>query len=48
MQLEISLDQIIAKGVVAPNLCGKEQQKAVPGVLVIYVRKRTFWEGMRG
>jgi hypothetical protein len=42
-----SLDDIISKGVVGENLCGKTRVSPTPGVLVVYVRRRTFIEGMK-
>jgi hypothetical protein len=48
MNVDYSLDKIISEGIVAENFCGKQHTQPVPGVFVIYVRNRTFWEGMRG
>jgi len=42
-----SLDEIVSKGVVGENLCGKARASPTPGVLVVYVRPRTFIEGMK-
>jgi hypothetical protein len=39
-----SLAEIISRGVVGENLCGKARISPEPGVLVIYVRPRTFIE----
>jgi hypothetical protein len=39
-----SLEEIISRGVVGENLCGKARLSPEPGVLVIYVRPRTFIE----
>jgi hypothetical protein len=39
-----SLEEIISRGVVGENLCGKARISPEPGVLVIYVRERTFIE----
>ena len=39
-----SLDEIVAQGVVAANVCGKQQTESQPGVLVLYVRPLTFGE----
>jgi hypothetical protein len=42
-----SLTDIISKGVVGENLCGNTRVSPTPGVLVVYVRPRTFIEGMK-
>jgi hypothetical protein len=47
MRLKMPLAEIVSKGVVAGNLCGKQHIDPTPGVLVMYVRKRTLMEGMR-
>lgn len=44
MKVKYSLDEIIDKGVVAKNLCGKNVASPIPGVLILYVRPRTFKE----
>jgi hypothetical protein len=44
MQVKYSLEEIITTGVVSENLCGKHRIDPVPGVLVLYVRARTFME----
>jgi hypothetical protein len=44
MQVKYSLEEIITTGVVSENLCGKRRIDPVPGVLVLYVRARTFME----
>jgi hypothetical protein len=44
MQVKYSLEEIVNKGVVSENLCGKRRIDPVPGVLVLYVRPRTFTE----
>ncbi len=41
---EFSIDEIIAKGIVTGNLCGKAHIEPTPGVLVVYVRKMSFRE----
>lgn len=40
-------DEIISKGIVAENSCGKAHAISVPGTIVIYVRNLTFWEVLR-
>jgi hypothetical protein len=44
MHLNYSLEEVLLKGVVSDNLCGKRRVQPIPGVLVLYVRPRTFWE----
>ena len=41
---EYSLDEILSKGVVGENLCGHAKSPPEPGVLIIFVRPRTFIE----
>ena len=45
--IKYSLNDIISKGVVGENLCGKAAALPTPGVLTIFLRARTFIEGMR-
>jgi hypothetical protein len=45
--VKYSLEQIISKGVVGENSCGETHISPTPGVLVVYVRPRTFLEGMK-
>lgn len=47
LRLKMPLAEIISKGLVGGNLCGKQHAAPTPGVLVMYVRKRTWVEGMR-
>jgi hypothetical protein len=47
LRLKIPLAEIISKGVVGDNVCGTQHAEPTPGVLVMYVRKRTLMEGMR-
>lgn len=42
-----SVQAVLANGIVAPNTCTKLKPKAVPGELILIVRKITFLEGMR-
>ena len=42
-----SLAEIISKGVVGENLCGKTRVSPTPGVLVVYVRPRSFIEAWK-
>ena len=44
MNVSYSLDEIIAKGIVTENDCGKSQVDPIPGVLVLYLRPMTFIE----
>ena len=39
-----SIDEIVSKGIVTGNLCGKAHIEPVPSVLVVYVRKMSFRE----
>jgi hypothetical protein len=45
--VKYSLEEITSTGVVSENLCGKHRVAPIPGVLVLYVRPRTFMEKMR-
>lgn len=42
-----SVAQILETGILAPNLCSQRTTSAKPGEFVLFVRKMTFWEGMR-
>ena len=42
-----SLAEIISTGVVGENLCGKTRVSPTPGVLVVYVRPRSFIEAWK-
>ena len=42
-----SIRDILDHGIVATNSCSKRVISAKPGELVLVVRKRTFWEGMK-
>lgn len=44
MRVKYSLEEIINTGVVSENLCGKRRIAPIPGLLVLYVRPRTFME----
>jgi hypothetical protein len=44
--LKYSIDQILKDGVVSENLCGEPRAKPVPGVIILYVRPRTWKEIM--
>ena len=41
-----STDQWTRTGIVTANTCGKAMAKPQPGVLTIFVRPLTFWEGL--
>jgi hypothetical protein len=47
MRVKYSLEEIITRGVVSENLCGKPRTAPIPKVLVLYVRPRTFMEKWR-
>jgi len=47
LELSYSLDEIISKGIVGDNVCGKVRVLPTPGVLTLYLRPRTFMEGMK-
>jgi hypothetical protein len=47
LELKYSLDEIISKGVVGDNLCGKAHVLPAPGVLTLYLRPRTLIEGFK-
>jgi hypothetical protein len=47
LESEYSLDEIISKGVVGNNFCGKPHVLATPGVLTLYLRPRTLIEGFK-
>lgn len=42
--VKYSLNEIITKGIVGENLCGKISALPRPGVLTLFVRPRTFFE----
>lgn len=46
-RIEYSLDEILSRGVVSQNLCGSAESRLYPGVLIIFVRPRTFMEKWR-
>ena len=43
-KLKYSVDEILENGIVAENVCGKKRAKPTPGVLILYVRPRTWLE----
>jgi hypothetical protein len=45
-KVRYALDDILETGVVGKNVCGWFHAKAQPGVIVLYVRHRTFLEMM--
>jgi hypothetical protein len=45
--IEYSVQEIDAHGIVSDNVCGTHHISPIPGVLVIYVRPRTFMEKWR-
>jgi len=44
LELKYSLDEIVSKGIVGDNFCGKAHVSPTPGVLTLYLRPRTFME----
>jgi hypothetical protein len=46
-ETKYSLEDIFVHGIVSNNFCGKSRVAPTPGVLVIYVRPRTFLEKWR-
>ena len=44
--MKYSVDDILERGIVTENVCGKTRAKPVPGVLTLYVRPRTWEEIM--
>jgi hypothetical protein len=45
--MTFSTKQIVQRGIVTPNNCGKSTASANPGELVIFVRPRTWWEKLK-
>jgi len=43
-QIPYSLDEILSKGIVGANVCGKATASPTPAVLVLFFRKMTFRE----
>ena len=41
------IKEVLSKGAVAANSCSKLSPSPKPGELVLIVRNRTFWEGMK-
>jgi hypothetical protein len=41
------VNEIIQRGVVSKNFCGKPQTGATPGVIVLYMRQPHWWESTR-
>jgi|SRR5580658_1507591 hypothetical protein len=46
-RIKYSLDEVASRGVVSENLCGNPSAPPEPGVLILFVRPRTFIEGMK-
>jgi len=46
MKVRYAIDEILGTGVVGKNVCGWFHAKPQPGVIVLYVRHRTFLELM--
>jgi hypothetical protein len=47
LNVEYSLDEIVSKGAVGDNFCGKARVSPTPGVLTLYLRPRTLIEGFK-
>jgi hypothetical protein len=45
LDLKYSLDEIVSKGVVGDNHCGKAYVLPTPGILTLYLRPRILMEG---
>jgi hypothetical protein len=43
---EFSMKEVIEKGIVTPNACGKATATPTPGQVLIFVRPLNFWEKM--
>jgi hypothetical protein len=43
---QYSIQEIVDRGIVAPNLCGKSNDPPVKGELLIYSRHAHFWEAV--
>jgi hypothetical protein len=43
-EVKYSIDEILERGIVAENVCGLPHEKPSPGVVVLYVRHRTWKE----
>ena len=43
-QIPYSLDEILSKGIVGENVCGKAAASPTPGVLILFFRPMTFHE----
>jgi len=43
-RIKYSLDEVFSRGVITENLCGRYSAPATPGVLILFVRPRTFIE----
>ncbi len=42
-QIPYSLDEILSKGIVGENVCGKAKASPTPGVLILFFRPMTFY-----
>lgn len=42
--LNFSLDKILRYGAVSENVCGKARAKPEPGVLIVFVKHRPWWQ----
>ena len=45
-KVRYSIDEILERGIVTENVCGKTRAKPIPGTLILYVRSRTWKEIM--
>ena len=44
LDLKYSLDEVVSKGIVGDNHCGKAHVLPTPGILTLYLRPRTLME----
>lgn len=46
-QIGFSVREITSKGLVTPNSCGSFKRDAIPGHVIVFARKPTFFEKMK-
>lgn len=44
---EFSTSQVVQKGIVTPNACGRATASAEPGEVILFVRPLTWWEKLK-
>jgi hypothetical protein len=42
--MTFSTKEVLQKGIVMPNTCGKAMASPIPGVVVIFVRPLSWWQ----